>query len=202
MSGSSRTVGAILAGGTASRYGGTAKGLLEVRPGRTIVEHLIEEMSAAGVAEVVIVANTPEPYERFGRKVVPDLRPGNGPLGGIETALMHYGDSRDAVLFCPCDLPGLTRREISRLLAAYRAKPGGVVVAETDDFFWHPLCSVVHNDLLPRVTEALDRGVRSVHELWRQLGAVPVHFDDETPFFNVNTPEDLARWRATGGAGP
>ena len=195
MTQSSEIAGAILAGGRASRYDGAAKGLLEARPGVTIIGHLMEEMSAAGLGDVIIAANDPEPYRRFGVKVVPDLRPGGGPLAGIEAALTHYAGHCEAVLFCPCDLPGFTRREISALLSAYGESPGGVVAAETGDFFWQPLCSVVHNALLRDVTRAIDDGVRSVRELWRTFEAVPVHFEDETAFFNVNTPDDLARWR-------
>ena len=199
MTRSVRIAGTILAGGEASRYDGAAKGLLEPRPGRTIIEKLIEEIRTAGVGDVVISANDPEPYRRFGVKVVPDLRPDVGPLAGIEAALTHYAGRCEAVLFCPCDLPGIRRREFSTLISAYEGSPSGVVVAETGDFFWQPLCSIVHNGLLPKITDAIDGNVRGVRELWDDLGAVPVHFEDETAFFNVNTPDDLVRWREIQG---
>lgn len=191
--------GAILAGGEASRYAGAAKGLLETRTGVTIIGTLIEEMTASGLSEVIVVANDAEPYRGFGRKVVRDLRRDIGPLAGIEAALAYYATRSESVLFCPCDLPGMTRREISTLASAYAKAPGGVVVAETMDFFWHPLCAVVHNDLLAEISRAIDDGVRRPRQLWRDLGAVPVRFDDETAFFNVNTPEDMDRWRTLEG---
>ena len=191
--------GAILAGGMASRYGGTAKGLLEARPGLTIIGALIDEMMGAGLSSVVISADDPEPYRRFGLDVVPDQRPGLGPLGGIQAALAHCDGRSDAVLFCPCDLPGMTRREISTLIEAHGDAPGGLVVAETRGFFWHPLCCVVHNALNCGISEAIDAGERGVGRLWHTLGATVVHFADESPFFNVNSPEDLAEWRSRGG---
>jgi len=46
--------------------------------------------------------------------------------------------------------------------------------AETADFFWQPLCSVVHNGILPDVS-----------------------FADDRAFCRVNTPEDMARWLET-----
>lgn len=131
-----------------------------------------------------------------------DLRSGAGPLGGIEAALAHYAGRSDATVLLPCDLPGITAAEIARLVAAYRKGPaaGGIVVAETGGFFWHSLCAVVHNGLLSEVSRAIDEARRGVGELWRRLGAVGVRFDDETPLFNVNTPEDMHDWLRRRGS--
>jgi molybdopterin-guanine dinucleotide biosynthesis protein A len=70
------------------------------------------------------------------------------------------------------------------------------------DFSWQPLCSVVHNGILADVRAALDAGQLGVQRLWRRLGAVSVRFANDGPFFNVNTPEDMARWREIRGQGP
>jgi len=186
--------GAILAGGRASRYGGTAKGLLECG-GVRIIDRLIAEMKSSGVAEIIIIANDPQPYRSCGREIVPDLRTGIGPLGGIEAGLAHYAARCDAVLFLPCDLPAITANEISLLMNAFDAEGAPIVVAEDEGFFWHSLCTVVHTGLLDRICKAIDNGKRSVHRVWREFGAVAVHFDDPAPFFNVNTPDDMRRWQ-------
>ena len=194
-----RLAGAVLAGGRALRYGGRPKGLLEITPGVTILERTLREMGAAGVAEIAISANDPEPYRRFGRAVVPDLRPGGGPLCGVEAVLARHRGRSDATLFLPCDLPGITRGEVSALAENFRRGEARVVVAETGLSFWHSLCIVVHNDVLDAVTRALDERRLRVRDLWRALGARPVPFEDAVPFFNVNAPEDLAQWRAKKG---
>ena len=188
--------GAILAGGEAARYGGRPKGLLPVGDGRTILERELDAMRATGLKQLAVIANEPEPYRRFGVEVVPDLRPGNGPLGGIEAALEHYRGRCTGVLFLPCDLPAIGAEEMARLAEAFAARRPMVAVAVVEDSFWQPLCAVVHIAARSAVSRALDAGRLSPRLLWRELGAVPVRFADPAPFFNVNTPADFARWRA------
>lgn len=192
--------GAILAGGRSSRYGGKFKGLEEVAPGLSIMDREIRELTSAGLAEVIIVTNEPEAYRHCGPQMIPDLRPGLGPLGGIEAALAHYAGRYDATVLLPCDLPGITHHEVRTLVEGFDNCSAMVVVAA--HIFWEPLCTVVHNSLLAAITEALDRGQRSPGKLWRELGALPLHFDDAAPFCNVNTPEDLARWQGAREEGP
>ena len=192
-----RIAGAILAGGKASRLGGVTKGLLQLDSGKTLIERLADQMRDARLAEVVICADDSEPYEHFGLEIVPDLHPDLGPLGGIEAALTHYADRADAVCFCPCDLPGMSGVQIATLMRAFAERPEGVgvVYVQTGDFFWHPLCCVVHNALLGSISQAIEQGSLSVRQVWTRLDALGVAFDDPAPFFNVNTPEDLARWK-------
>ena len=194
--GKDRIAAAILAGGGAARHDGFPKGLLEVSPGMSIIDVEIRQLTSSGLEKVIIVTNDSESYRHCEAQIVPDLRSGIGPLAGIEAALAYYGQSHDATLFLPCDLPGITTNEISRLQAAFISNSGLVAVAVTSDFLWEPLCTVVHNDLLKPVSQAIEDGQRRPQMLWRDLGAIAVHFEDATPFFNVNTPQDLARWQA------
>jgi molybdopterin-guanine dinucleotide biosynthesis protein A len=194
---SSAVCAAILAGGRASRYGGRPKGLLHLPEGITIIERTIEVVRHAGIQEIVIVAGEASPYRDVACTLVPDRRPDRGPLAGIEAALEHYADRCDAVLILPCDLPGITREVVTGLVDAAAASAAPVVVAETGDGFWHPLCSVVRIGALETVRDALDAGSGGVHALWRRLGAATAHFEEELPFLNVNTPEDMERWLAS-----
>ena len=70
---------AILAGGTARRFGGCDKGALVV-DGRSIRERQIMELSRL-TSDILIVGARPAPVP--GARIVSDLEPGNGPLGGI-----------------------------------------------------------------------------------------------------------------------
>ena len=165
-----RVSGAILAGGQGKRMGGSRKGLLQRAPRQTIVEYLIQEMNRAGVEEIAIVSCDIPPYSPFGQTVVPDIRPGLGPLGGIEAALdraAKQGDS-DAVLFLPCDMPAISRHQIQSLLEAFRASSPRVAVAalQIEGIRVQPLCCIVHKDVLPNVQSALDEKEYSVRRLW------------------------------------
>ena len=200
--------GAILAGGRARKMGGADKGLLERAPGQTIAGHLSEALTGAGVTEVIVNANHPAAYGGLGKPVVPDRRPGLGPLAGVEATLAYAADGRtnggaDGVLFVPCDLPAMSAATLRRLLRAFEDAPTGVKVAHVPGGIppWHPLCCVVATDLLPGVQAALDAGHLKVLRLWQDLGVTPVVFDDPQPFWNVNSPEDLEAWRKKRSAG-
>ncbi len=193
-----RVIGAILAGGRAERMGGEHKGLLESAPGKTIIGGLLKEMNAAGLPEVVIVANERERHQGFGVTVLPDLRLGMGPLAGVEAALEHVSANGlgDGVLFLPCDLPAFSAEEIGRLLEAFRSDPRAVKMAvlRGGKRRHQPLCCVVHVEMLSHVKEALDCGRLMPVRLWEEQGVEEVVFEDERPFRNINTPADLAEW--------
>jgi len=197
--------GAILAGGQARKMGGADKGLLERAPGQTIAGHLIDALAAAGVTEVIVNANHPAAYGRLGKPVVPDRRPGLGPLAGVEATLacIAANGTADGVLFVPCDLPAMSATTLRRLLRAFEDAPTGVKVAHVPEGIppWHPLCCVVATDLLPGVQAALNAGHLKVLRLWEDLGVTPVVFDDPQPFWNVNSPEDLEAWQRKRSAG-
>ena len=189
-----RMAGAILAGGRASRFGGFPKGTLRRPDGCSVVGHLLGVLNAVGVTETVIVANPPHPYGELGCPVIPDAVPGLGPLGGVETALAHYQSSHEAVLFLPCDLPGLGVKEVEVLRRAYEVGGERLVVAETGPDRMEPLCSIVAVGLREEIGRAVREGQRSVHRLWRSLAAHTVRFPDAAPFCNVNAAEDWAAW--------
>jgi molybdopterin-guanine dinucleotide biosynthesis protein A len=187
--------GAILAGGNARRAGCIAKGMLKTDSGVSIIEYLINELSCAGISDIVIIANDPKPYQDYGVEIIADIRKGIGPMGGIESGLSYFSNRSDAVMFVPCDLPNITAKEMLALKEAFIETRAPVVFAETPGFFWHPLCVVVHNDLKEEISSAIDSGQRKIRDIWQQVKAVGVRFADETAFFNINTTADIGRWR-------
>jgi molybdenum cofactor guanylyltransferase len=199
-----KIIAAILAGGKASRMDGIAKGLLVDAANVPWIERLIDELAKAGIREVVLSANGPQPYLRFGKTVVADRHAGVGPLGGIEAVLHHLAGRCDAVLFAPCDLPNFSAAEIRLLIQTYamcQAKAGKkcVVMAETLECE-HPLCAVVPTSVSPEISAAIEAGNYSVVRLWKTLGAVAVRVDKPERLTNINTHEDLLRWQQTAGS--
>lgn len=190
-----RTAAVLLAGGRAQRYGGTPKGLIELSPRLSILARIIAEIRSSGVGGIAISANDDDLYRAFGLPIIADLRMGLGPIAGIEAGLAHFRQDYEAVLFLPCDLPAITCREISRLISEFYESGVCLVYAQDARFFSHPLCTVMRNDLGPQISRLVDQGHRKLTDIWASLGAVPVVFEDAAPFYNVNTPADLARWR-------
>jgi molybdopterin-guanine dinucleotide biosynthesis protein A len=191
-----RIAGAILAGGKAQRMGGIAKGMLPAGGSLSLIERLVVHLTRTGVGEIIIVANDDRPYTRIGCVIVPDGRVDAGPLAGIEAALGYFAGRYDAVLCLPCDMPSLSWKEMSALIAAFVDSGGPVVFAETEHSARHPLCAVVRADLLDAISAALDRNELAAGDLWNQLGGFTIHFDDPNAFVNLNSPGDLDAWLA------
>ena len=192
---------AILAGGKASRLGGIVKGLLVGKGNVPLIARLVGELALAGVQDVILSTNDPQPYVRLGRTTVSDLNPGAGPLGGIEASLDHLANRCDSVVFLPCDLPNLTATEIVALIRPHQSLPDRIVMAQTAENE-HPLCAVVPVGKLPAVSSAIRAGHYGVGRLWHELAAVTVRIDNPGRLLNINTSADLHRWRQAGGAMP
>lgn len=186
--------GAILAGGKAARMGGVHKGLIVGPDGQPIVSRLAHEMLAAGAEEVVLVTSDPSAYATTGLRAIKDLRPGLGPLAGIEAALLYFSSRCDGTLFAPCDMPNIGRAEMRRLISVFEEETEKLVVAQNAELLLEPLFSVVHNSLAGTVSAALDAKRCKVGELWLELGARAVHFEEMRPFVNLNTQEDVTSW--------
>ena len=183
----------ILAGGNASRLGHIPKGKLRLSSGTSIIQRLIDQLTIAGIDDIAISTNNTEEYAVFGKTIIPDNRRGVGPLAGVEAGLGFFSDF-DAVIFIPCDLPAITDREISALIDCFSSELVPVAYVQTDEFFYHPLCAVVHTDVSQSISLAIDNGTRRPLRLWQQLNGKPLRFPSDKPFFNINSFTDLELW--------
>jgi molybdopterin-guanine dinucleotide biosynthesis protein A len=190
-----KVAGAIIAGGPAKRLGGVAKPFLTVG-GRTIAARQLDLLGAAGLARVFVIANDPAPWAALGVDVRPDLVGGAGPLGGIHAALTAADDC-DAVVCIAGDLPFVT----SPLLAALRDRaPQADAVAARSARGIESRCARYARALLPAIDQRVRAGDLAVHALLERRAVEWIAGDDLAAldpdgrsFFNVNTPEDLAR---------
>ncbi len=94
--------GIILAGG-ASRRMGRDKAFIEFE-GAPLIARVIERMQTLS-AEIILVANDTDAYARFGLRVVNDVVPGKGSLGGIFSGLQAAREPY--ALAVACDMPFL-----------------------------------------------------------------------------------------------
>jgi len=197
-------LGVILAGGQARRMGGGDKGLLGLGD-KTVLAHVIDRFEPQ-VAAIALNANG-DPA-RFGEKypVVADSIEGfAGPLAGVlagldwahEQGASHIVTAAADTPFFPCDL-------VPRLMLAGEERD--IALAATPDpnrgpkrgLARHPTFGLWPVALRDDLRAALEDGVRKVVQ-WtdRHLTGVAefpaTPFD---PFFNINTPEDLARAEA------
>lgn len=192
--------GLILAGGHGRRMaaGATAaatpKPLVRLR-GQPLIAHVIARLGPQ-VAGLVINANDPpELFAPFGLPVLPDTvaeRP--GPLAGVLAGLEWLArESPDACLLtAAADTPFLPADLVARLTHRH-AETEGVVCAGSAGQTHHVIALWPPSARAP-LAEALATGQRKVGLLLSTLGAVTESWETANgdPFFNVNTPEDLA----------
>lgn len=190
-------VGVILAGGGATRFGGAPKGLNLV-DGVRIIDRVAGVLRDAADS-LLLVANDPAASAWLpGVPCEPDVRVGDGALGGIHAALTHANGA--AVLVVAWDMPHVP----SALLRALRARGEegyDAVLAESSSSRRgvEPLCAWYGPACLPAITKRLDAGDRRVVSFLEDvrvshLSAADVSQwgDPARIFFNVNTPDDLS----------
>jgi len=181
--------GFVLAGGGSTRMGRN-KALLPFH-GMTLVEHIAGIVREA--AGSVTLIGDPGQLGHLGLPVIPDQIAGRGPAGGIETALTIT--STDWNLIAGCDMPGLTRGILLRLLGRAALTTSRCVAAAASDGEPEPLCAVYHRRCLPVVGRAIRENRLKMKDLLAELGAelMPV---DPAAIANANTPGEWAEFEA------
>ena len=182
--------GYVLVGGRSSRMG-RDKALLPYR-GITLGRYVAGAVAAAAGNATLI--GDPERYSVFGYPVIPDLYPGEGPLGGILTALAH--SSSDWNLITACDMPALGPEFLGQLLDAARKRRSDILVPLTPGERLEPLCAVYCGDARGVLQAAFERGVRKISEAFKGLRVAPYPVAEVAIFQNVNTPEEWAEYAA------
>lgn len=178
--------GFVLAGGSSSRMGRDKAGL--PFRGRKLIEHI-----AAAVAEAagsVTLIGPPERYRELGFPVVPDRRPGLGPLGGIHTALSVSTAAWN--LIAACDLPAISVDFLRDLKIAAEASEGDCLIPAGPSGRLEPLCAAYHSRCREAIGAALERGVRKVTDGLAGLRISTWNVRESSWFQNVNTPEEWA----------
>lgn len=183
----------VLAGG-ASRRMGRNKATLPFGEG-TLLDHLVKLV--APLAGAVSVVGDPALYGHLGYPVIADVRPGEGPLAGIEAALLHT--TADWNLVVACDMPLLESSRLKALFDAAAAhSTADVILPVGPTGRPEPLCALYHQRALLRVSASLDREIRKVTDGLRGLTIVEWPVEEARWLANANTPEDWRRYSVDG----
>ena len=199
---SKRPPALILAGGKSSRMG-RDKAFLELG-GETILERILRRLKPQ-VSEISL--NAPALLsDPKGLQLVPDIIPGQmGPLAGILSGLRDLEIRRSKashLLVVPSDSPFFPENLAARLEAGVD-HPHAIAVASSGGQA-HPVFGLwpvaLADDLQAWLSNPENRRIKAYLSRHR---VVTVDFDPvETsrgpldPFFNINTPEELAEARA------
>ena len=190
---------AILAGGQSKRLG-QDKALISIHgDGRSLIAHQIAMLK--GLSDDLFIVGPERPgYRDLNAPLVLDDYPGEGPLGGIATALRRARHER--VLVVACDLPFLNLPLLRWMLEQNRSRlaivpciPGqsrqGTVLVRQSTHAIYP------RSMLASVENALARGIRQAAQVLTNLDACSLHverlvrFDPGLrSFFSINTLEE------------
>jgi molybdopterin-guanine dinucleotide biosynthesis protein A len=193
----SNITGLILAGGLARRMGGGDKARLIVG-GRTILDRVLATMTPQCSGLIINANGDPARFADTGLPVVADSVPDfAGPLAGIlaglDWAAAHAPETAD-IASVPGDCPFLPADLVERLAAA-RAAAGTALACARSGEWRHPVVGLWPVALREDLRKALT--VDGLHkiELWTARHGVAIAdwpAEPVDPFFNVNTPEDVA----------
>ena len=199
--------GVILAGGRSLRMfdSGGHKGLIDLG-GRPMLS-IIAAALAPQVGRIVLNANAsagPGRFASLGLPVVPDtLADYPGPLAGLLAGMrwsLAHAPGATHIATVPADAPFLPANLVPRLAAELGQHQIAIASSGSGT---HPVVGLWPVGLADNLEAALHSGTRKVfYWLGRHATAI-VPFDDvllhgrpADPFFNVNTPDDLAHARA------
>ncbi len=192
---------AIQAGGSSSRMG-QDKALMPFL-GRPLIQYVIEKLSPLA-DEIIVTTNRPDAYALMSPlRLVPDLRPGRGALGGLHTAL--FSASHPLVAVVACDMP-FASPEIFHYACQVIEESGADVAIPSSGEGLEPLHAIYRRaTCLPLVEAALDADQWKLIS-WFDQAKIRVLEPEEISsldpeglaFRNLNTPEEfrLAEKRA------
>ncbi len=196
----------ILAGGRATRMGGADKALLPLK-GKPLLGHVVGRL-APQVASIAVNANgDADRFAEFELPVLPDSISGfPGPLAGVLAGLDWAAEQgTEALVSVAADTPFFPTDLVARLTDAAAGQPHPLVLAATPrgaedtksmtgGLIRHPTFGLWPVALRDDLRAALSEGLKKV-VLWTDRhGGRLAEFSNRPfdPFFNVNTPEDLA----------
>ncbi len=182
--------GIVLAGGQSSRLD-TDKSLINVN-GQSLIEQIVAKLARLS-DDVIIVTNSPEKYDHLKARLVGDIYPGKGSLGGIYSGLRATTNAYSLVV--ACDMPFLDLNLLRYMILLAR---GHDVVIPRVGGLPEPLHAIYSKSCLEPIDSLLARGGLKIVDFFSEVRVRYVEEDEvdifdpqHLSFFNVNTPNDL-----------
>jgi molybdopterin-guanine dinucleotide biosynthesis protein A len=193
----------VLAGGKSTRLGHDK--VLEQFGNTSLLEQVISRINPLGQEIIIVTAKERTFIQLASRpkvKVVSDIFPGQGSLGGIYTGLVKSNSFYNLVV--AADMPFLNVPLLRNM----------IIMADGYDFIlprvnglFEPLHAVYSRNCIPPIKKILNQGRKVIIELFKYVKVRYIETDEvdkfdpqHLSFFNINTPEELemARRLAAG----
>ena len=175
--------------------------------GRPLIQRVIERLSPIA-EEIIVTTNRPEDYAFLGGlRLIADLKPGRGALGGLYTAIASATQPIAAVV--ACDMPFASARLIAAASRILVDEEADVVIARVDSPAepagksdgYEPLHAVYRRaTCLPAIETAIEADQWKVIAWFPQVNVRVLSIaeneklnPDGLAFWNVNTPEEFTK---------
>lgn len=184
----------IQAGGMSSRMGEDKA--LKIFLGKPLIQRVIERMIPIA-DEIIVTTNRPAEYTFLNYRLIPDLKPGRGALGGLYTAIASAAHPLVAVV--ACDMPFASQMFFEGARRLMVKEEADVIIAKTDEGY-EPLHALYRRETcLPAIESAIDADQWKVIAWFPQVKVrilTPEEIKTLDPsglcFWNLNTPEEFA----------
>ena len=184
----------VLAGGKSKRFG---RDKSQVKLGNKIlIDHVLSEIIDL-YKDILIVTNEPIKFLNSDKiSITSDIKKDLGPLGGVFSAMRWVKDNRKNYKWIstfPIDTPFFKKEHLSKFYKKINLDKSNLFFMKSKNTR-HNIFGLWSLELFEKLELALNRGDRKV-ELWaNEIGVKTIDFEHENnndPFFNINTEEDL-----------
>ena len=184
----------VLAGGKSKRFG---RDKSQVKLGNKIlIDYILSEIIDL-YKDILIVTNEPIKFLNSDKiSITSDIKKGLGPLGGVFSAMRWAKDNRKNYKWIstfPIDTPFFKKEHLIKFYKKINLDKSNLFFMKSKNTR-HNIFGLWSLELFEKLELALNKGDRKV-ELWaNEIGVKTIDFEHENnndPFFNINTEEDL-----------
>jgi len=165
--------------------------------GHPLIQRVVERLDPIA-DEIIVTTNRPDAYAFLNLRLVSDLKPGRGALGGLYTAIASA--THPIVAVVACDMPFASPKLIEAMSKLLVEEEVDVVIAKSDEGY-EPLHAIYRRDTcLPAIESAIAADQWKVIAWFPQVKVrvlTPEEIKSADPnslaFWNVNTPEEFTK---------
>ena len=188
-------LGTVLAGGKSQRFGEDKS---QVKLGdKLLIDYILTEIIDE-FNEVLVVSNNPINFKESEKiSLIRDFKKDLGPLGGVLTAMKWVKDNKKDYQWIstfPADTPFFKNQILKDFLNKINIEEGKLFFIKSNNTR-HNIFGLWSIDLMDKLEEDLNKGERKV-EVWANsigVKSINMKFENEDPFFNINTKDDLKK---------
>ena len=185
----------VLAGGKSKRFGEDKN---QIKLGdKTLLEHVLSKINNKFEEILIVSSHNLEIKKSENITIIPDCFDDFGPLAGVLSSMKWVKDNNKDYKWIstfPADTPFFKRSILQKFLQDIQPEESKLFFIKSNNTR-HNIFGIWSIDLMDKLEEDLNKGERKV-EVWANsigVKTVNIEFQNEDPFFNINTKEDLEK---------